>query len=169
MIVHGGEPPFIEKPEPKFGGVVKKLNEITYKLQDCTYSFNENSKTKLQEFAQNLAQFIVDVVTPIDNHLAQRGAVHGETKSTIGLSKKDNYRTATLTEQANLTPVLAYVTPQGVKAALDKNIVVTTRVFTSLTITFKLHPFITLTNTQLLLHRRFNLFVISLTRLVQLL
>lgn len=122
MIVHGGEPPFIETPEPKFGGVVNKLNEMTYKLQDCTYSFNENSKVRLLEFSQNLAQFIIDVVTPIDNHLALRGAVHGETKSTIGLSKKDNYRTATLAEQTNLTPVLAYVTPQGVKAALDKNI-----------------------------------------------
>lgn len=122
MIVHGGEPPFIEKPDPKFGGVVKKLNEITYKLQECTYSFNENSKTRLFEFTQNLAQFITDVVVPVDAHLALRGAVHGETKSTIGLGKKDNYRTATLTEQTNLTPVLAYVTSQGVRAALNKNI-----------------------------------------------
>lgn len=122
MIVHGGEPPFVEKPDPKFGGVVSKLNEAAYSLQDSVYSFNESTQQKITDFNKNLAEFIAAVVGPVDAHIASRGAVHGETKKTIGLGKKDNYRTATLAEQTNLTPVLAYVTPQGAQAALVKNL-----------------------------------------------
>ena len=33
MIVHGGEPPFIEDPEPRFGSVIEKLNELAFYVQ----------------------------------------------------------------------------------------------------------------------------------------
>ena len=113
MIIHGGEPPFIETPEPRFGEVLLKLDEITYNVEQSVHSFNDGTKQAIILFSQNLAGFISDVVGPIDAHINKVGAAHGETKATVGLSKKDNYRTATLAEQVDLLPVQAYVTPQG--------------------------------------------------------
>ena len=122
MIIYGGEPPFIEKPEPRFGEVILRLDQMAYEVEKKVHSFNEGTKEALILFTQNLAQFITDVVVPIDAHLNQVGPAHGETKSSIGLSKKDNYRTATLAEQRALTSVLAYVTPQGANQAfVDRN------------------------------------------------
>lgn len=122
MIIYGGEPPFIEHPEPRFGEVILRLDQMAYAVEKKVHSFNEGTKEALILFTQNLAQFITDVVIPIDAHLNSVGPVHGETQSSIGLSKKDNYRTATLAEQRALTPVLAYVTPQGANQAfVDRN------------------------------------------------
>lgn len=118
MIILGGEPPFIENPEPRFGGVISKLNEMTYKLEACVHSYNEGTKEKIRLFNANLNDFINQAIVPIDAHINSRGAVHGETKRTIGLGLKDNYRTATLEEQQSLAPVLAYVTPHGARAAV---------------------------------------------------
>lgn len=113
MIIHGGEPPFIENPEPSLGEVLLKLDEIAYSVEQSVHSFNDGTKQAIILFSQNLAGFIADVVTPIDAHVNKVGAAHGETKATVGLSKKDNYRTATLAEQVGSVPVKAYVTPQG--------------------------------------------------------
>lgn len=122
MIIFGGEPPFIEKPEPRFGEVILRLDQMAYAVEQEVHSFNEGTKEALILFSQNLANFITEVMIPIDAHLNSVGPVHGETKSSIGLGKKDNYRTATLQEQRTLTPVLAYVTPQGAKQAfIDRN------------------------------------------------
>jgi hypothetical protein len=122
MIIFGGEPPFVEKPEPRFGEVILRLDQMAYAVEKKVASFNEGTKEALILFSQNMAQFVAEVTPVIDAHLAQQGAVHGETKASIGLGNKDNYRTATLAEQRALTPVLAYVTPQGAKQAfLDRN------------------------------------------------
>ena len=122
MIIYGGEPPFVENPEPRFGEVILRLDQMAYAVEQKVHSFNEGTKEALLLFTQNMAQFITDVVIPIDAHLNQVGPSHGETKRSIGLGNKDNYRTATFTEQRNLTPVLAYVTPQGAKQAfVDRN------------------------------------------------
>jgi len=117
MIIYGGEPPFIEKPEPRFGEVILRLDQMAYSVEQKVHSFNEGTKEALALFTENLTQFINDIVIPIDNHLNQVGPVHGEWKGTIGLSKKDNYRTATTTEQGSLADVVAYVTPEGANQA----------------------------------------------------
>lgn len=119
MLIHGGEPPFIEEPEPRWGGVVAKLNAFTFALQESTGSYNEKTKALMQDFTTNLNKFILDVVVPIDAHFNAQGAVHGEDKDTIGLGQKDNFRTATLEEMRNLVAVDAFVTPEGAKAAFD--------------------------------------------------
>lgn len=121
MLILGGEPPFVENPEPRFGEVIKKMNEMSFFIEERTRNFNENIKEKLEELQTGLDEFIAGSIVPIEAHLAERGAVHGETKSTIGLSKKDNYRTATLEEQKNFSPVNAFVTPQGAKIAMENN------------------------------------------------
>ncbi|MNM28178.1 hypothetical protein D3C81_386910 [compost metagenome] len=119
MIIHGGEPPVIEEPEPRFGGVIEKLNEITYSVQDQVSHFNESTREQLDSFTNGLADFITNVCGPIDAHIAAKGAQHGETRTTVGLGNKDNFRMATLAEMIALANVQAYVHPQGAKAALD--------------------------------------------------
>jgi hypothetical protein len=121
MIILGGEPPFIEDPEPRFGSVIKKLNELTYAIQKATEEFNNNNGTKLDTITEMADTFLNTVSIPIDSHLNSRGAQHGETRNSIGLSKKDNFRTATKDEQIALAPVQAFVTPEGAKASLIAN------------------------------------------------
>jgi len=121
MIIHGGEPPFVEEPNPRFGGVIRKLNDLAYVVQEQTASYNDSTKTKLLDFQSNINKFVNDVVIPIANHIAKQGAVHGETKTTVGLGKKDNYRTATLAEQRALTDVNAFVTVQGAFQSIALN------------------------------------------------
>lgn len=121
MIVHGGEPPFIEDPEPRFGSVIEKLNELAFYVQEQTENYNAGTKDKLLEFATSMAAFVNEVTPPITAHLTATGAQHGETAKTVGLGLKDNFRTATLAEQQALADVDAFMTPQGVKAALANN------------------------------------------------
>lgn len=115
-------PPFLETPEPKFGEVIKKLNEITVQAEDQQNEFNRTVEAKLRELDTHVTQWIANSITPIDNHLALKGAVHGETKKTVGLGDKDNYRTATTTEAVSYANVNAFVTPEGVKACLTANV-----------------------------------------------
>jgi len=121
MIILGGEPPFIENPAPRFGEVIKKFNKLTYAIQLATEEFNRNNAEKLETIGENVDIFVNTVALPIDAHLASRGAQHGETRASIGLSKKDNFRTATKAEQIALAPVQAFVTPEGAKASLVAN------------------------------------------------
>jgi len=121
MIVHGGEPPFIEDPEPRFGSVIEKLNELAFYVQEKTENYNSGTKDKLLEFTTSMTAFVNEVIPPITAHLNATGAQHGETAKTVGLDLKDNYRTATLAEQQALADVDAFMTPQGVKAAITTN------------------------------------------------
>ena len=121
MIIKGGEPPFIENPEPWFGGVINKLNELVYKVQQKTEDYNVDLEEKIVQLQTTIDNFVTNTPIPIDTHVNTKGAVHGETKSTVGLSKKDNFRTATVQEQKDGANVSAFCTPQGVKAAIDTN------------------------------------------------
>jgi len=118
MIILGGEPPFVEEPAPRFGAVIKKMNEFVEAIHVMTDEFNSNNEGKLQVIIDETQEFVDTVAIPVDAHLAARGPQHGETKASVGLSKKDNYRTATLAEQIAFAPVQAFVTPQGAKAAI---------------------------------------------------
>lgn len=121
MLILGEEPPFVEQPDPRFGEVVKKLNEISFLTEENVANFNQSAKDVLSNLRNKLNDFIIGSIVPIDQHLALRGAVHGETKATIGLNLKDNYRVATTLETQTYAEVNAFVTPQGAKAALDKS------------------------------------------------
>jgi len=121
MIVIGGEPPHVEEPEPRFGKVITTFNRLVYAVEQKTAGGNEGIKQKLLDIDSEMTEFVNNIVIPIEAHLAERGAVHDETRATVGLSKKDNLRTATLAEQRDLLPVDAFVTPQGSKAALEAN------------------------------------------------
>jgi hypothetical protein len=118
MIILGGEPPFVDTPEPRFGEVIKKMNAFVEAIHVATDNFNHNNADKLETIKGDVQEFVDTVAIPVDAHLAARGPQHGETKASVGLSKKDNFRTATLAEQIAFAPVQAFVTPQGAKAAL---------------------------------------------------
>lgn len=115
------EPPFVEVPEPAFGSVIQKLNEMAVEKEDRQNQFNKNVADKIAQLDTHVTAFINSTVTPIDTHIAKRGAVHGETKATVGLSKKDNFRPATPAEASSYANVNAFVTPAGAKAALQAN------------------------------------------------
>lgn len=121
MIILGGEPPVIEKPEPGFGEVIVKLNEWASATQDSTNSFNGSVKRQIDELNGFIDGFVQSVTGLSDSHVASKGAVHGETKATVGLSRKDNFRMATLAEQIAFANVSAFVTPQGAKQAIVQN------------------------------------------------
>jgi hypothetical protein len=118
MIILGGEPPFVEDPAPRFGEVIKKMNGLVEAIHTATDDFNNNNNGKLESITEQTQHFVDTVALPIDAHLAARGPQHGETKASVGLSKKDNFRTATLAEQIAFASVQAFVTPQGAKAAI---------------------------------------------------
>lgn len=122
MIIWGGEPPVIENPEPRFNSVILKLNKVVEAVRSATGSFNDDVDEKLETVTTNLNEFIANVSQPIDAHLAARlTPQHNETKASIGLSKRDNYRTATVAESVAFAPVQAFVTPLGAKTALVTN------------------------------------------------
>lgn len=121
MLILGEEPPFVENPDPQFGEVINKLNEITFMTSESVEKFNKSSKDVLYNLQNKLNSFIAESIVPIDNHLALKGAAHGETKATINLPLKDNYRVATTLEAQTYADVNAFVTPQGARAALVKN------------------------------------------------
>lgn len=121
MIIKGGEPPIIEQPEPQLGGLIKALNQLVFQSLDKTSDFNASSVQRLQHVQTKLAQMLVDVPLEIQQHLNARGAVHGETKATVGLGKKDNYRMGTIAEHRALANVQAFVNPAGLDNAIEAN------------------------------------------------
>lgn len=121
MIIKGGEPPIIEQPEPQLGGLIKALNELVFLSLDKTSDFNASSVQRLQQIQTRLNELLVDVPLEIQQHLNARGAVHGETRATVGLGKKDNYRMGTLAEHQALANVQAFVNPAGLDGAIASN------------------------------------------------
>lgn len=121
MLTFDEAQPFNEDPNPRFGGVIEKMNELTYFVEEKTKNFSGDTSQKLQGFVTSLDQFIQDVVIPMDEHLNARGPVHGETKKTVGLGLKDNFPAATLAQQLAFTDVDAFVTVQGAKQAVTEN------------------------------------------------
>jgi len=120
MLTFDEASPFNEDPNPRFGGVIEKMNELTYFVEEKTKNFSGDTSQKLQGFVTALDQFVQDVVVPLDAHLAERGAVHGETKKTVGLGNKDNFPAATLAQQLAFADVDAFVTVQGAKQAVGE-------------------------------------------------
>ena len=115
------ELPVDDTPDPKFGGVIKELNELLFLSEQQTTDFNTGTTTKLQAIKTKLNSFRVDLPAMVNTHLSATGVLHGETKNTIGLNKVDNFRTGTLVEQRDLAELDVLCTPGGVQAAVDKN------------------------------------------------
>ena len=120
MIILGGEPPFIDTPDPAFGDLLIKFNEVSANFQTKTVDFSNNTKKTLTDLQTALNTFVSTTLASVNAHVTAKGALHGETKATIKLDKKDNFPTATISQQQDLVNVNAFVTPAGAKAAITK-------------------------------------------------
>lgn len=121
MIVIGGEPPFVEKPEPRFGDLISKLNEVAFVVQENTVGSKARIEEKILKLKTDVDDFVNEIVPAITAHIALTGPVHGETKKTIGLGDRDNYRVASTAEHIAYSGVNAFVVPSGVKASVEAN------------------------------------------------
>ncbi|MNG47115.1 hypothetical protein D3C79_49820 [compost metagenome] len=121
MLTFDEAQPFSEDPNPRFGGVIEKMNELTFFVEEKTKNFSGDTSAKLQGFTDALNSFIQEVVVPMDEHINARGPVHGENKATVGLGNKDNFPAATLAQQLAFADVDAFVTVQGAKQAVTEN------------------------------------------------
>lgn len=120
MIILGGEPPFTDTPEPDFGDLLVKFNELALHFEAKTVDFNKATQTSLADLNTALNTFVNTTLNAVNGHVNAQGALHGETKETIKLDKKDNFPTATIEQQKTLANVNAFVTPAGAKAAVDQ-------------------------------------------------
>lgn len=64
----------------------------------------------------------VQVGEKVDDHIADKGNPHGVTKAQVGLSKVDNFETATIGESVDGSSETLFVTPAGVAAAVESRI-----------------------------------------------
>ena len=60
------EPPFVETPEPKIGGVVKALNTLEYTAQKRTEDFNNSTTENLKSIRAELDKFLVELPLELD-------------------------------------------------------------------------------------------------------
>lgn len=121
MIVIGGERPNIENPDPQFGGLLDSLNHLRMTLEKKIDDSNGSKSTDLTYLAtavNTLTQLCGD---PVDNHINARGAQHGETATTVGLEKVDNYRTAGAADYANGSDT-TFVTPAGMSERIASSV-----------------------------------------------
>lgn len=121
MLIFDEDPPIVEQPEPKFGDVINELNELCIFIEENTAGFNSEAEALLLELTSELAELTTVVPALINDHVSSIGPVHGETKQTVNLELKDNFRTATTQEQIDTAHVDAFVTPLGAKQAVIAN------------------------------------------------
>lgn len=121
MIYIGGEPPFIEKPEPRFGGVIGSLNKLVNMLSERDTQFTENTNKKLKEIDDAINAYVTNLPKIVTEHKNIVGTAHGETKKTVGLPLRENVRNATTAEVTSFANVNAVVKITDLKTVLDSN------------------------------------------------
>lgn len=81
-------------------------------------SFPENVKDKQSKLEKNIDVFVTEVDAALLAHTSKKGAVHGETKATVDLDQKKNWRMATM--QEHLTGANSvYAHPKGNQALIE--------------------------------------------------
>lgn len=121
MLIFDEDPPIVEEPEPRFGEVINELNELSLFIEESTLAFNQEAEDLLLEIGGELGELTTVVPALINDHVSIVGPAHGETKHTVNLGLKDNFRTATVQEHIDNAPVDAFVTPLGAKQAVLAN------------------------------------------------
>lgn len=123
MIIDNDKP-WEESPskKPKLGGVLEAILEI----QKNNTSDNDEIKEHLKDVENNvkelLEDFNNDLDTITDQHTNKRGAVHNETKASIGLGKKDNYPAASIDDITNGRYKKEWLTPKTLSKLIDKEL-----------------------------------------------
>lgn len=100
--------PWVESTEknPKLGGVLEAIIE----LKNNQVNKDNDVQSQLDEIEINvnkeIASFKSNVSTALEKHTSKTGPVHGETKATIGLDKKENLAAKTPSKlQSEITAI----------------------------------------------------------------
>lgn len=86
-------------------------------LQDKVDAANVNIEAMLN-------QYITEMDAALLAHTSKKGAIHGETKKTVGLDKVDNWRMGTLAEHIAGTLRDVYANPAGLKAMVASRLTI---------------------------------------------
>lgn len=71
-----------------------------------------------------LNKYITDIDSALLAHTSQKGAVHGETKTTVGLGLVDNWSMGTLAEHVAGTRQDVYANPAGLKSMIESRLTI---------------------------------------------
>lgn len=71
-----------------------------------------------------LDQYVTDMDAALLAHTSKKGAIHGETKKTVGLDKVDNWYMGTLAEHIAGTRQDVYANPAGLKAMIEARLTI---------------------------------------------
>ncbi|QDJ97118.1 hypothetical protein PQC07_gp155 [Aeromonas phage D3] len=117
-----------QEPEPRDNpvGVVlnefikndRKAQEVTGDVADTILEIVE-AKTDIEK---RIDEFSKDVTDKIAEHTSRVGAIHGETKVTVGLGNKDNFRMGTIAEHIAGAPDNVYAHPAGLKELVQSRV-----------------------------------------------
>lgn len=83
---------------------------------------------KVDEATDNIDQMLNKYLTDMDSailaHTSQKGAIHGETKTTVGLGLVDNWAMGTLAEHVAGTRQDVYAYPAGLRAMIEARLTI---------------------------------------------
>lgn len=122
IIYEKEERPFVETPDPRLGVVLDRLNKLSLEVEISISKKDTEVASAIGEINKLLGEFSSTLRAITTKHTNLRGAVHGETKDTIGLGKVDNYRKASTAEVNNGSNVNAWVTVGDAKKKVEEAI-----------------------------------------------
>lgn len=97
-----------------------QIDNARQETQKSAEKFEQVATQALVDANRKIDRFSTDVQTALAEHTNKRGAVHGETKETVGLEKKENWRAATLAEHEAATSKNTFAVPSGLHALVKK-------------------------------------------------
>lgn len=116
----------LDEPIPANGTESERLGLVLSALSGLTVGREEQHQASVKKLMAE-KQLVLDKInnvaegvrSALSSHTSATGALHGETKTTIGLPLVDNFRTATLKEHIEGRDDL-FCTPEGVKYAISE-------------------------------------------------
>lgn len=128
MYVDSSKPlPIPSEKKDYLGTVLDALLNVHYSRIEAIgdeVEFKQKVDSHTALATQKLNQFAVDIDNALKAHADKRGAQHGETKVTVGLGNKDNWRFATPAEHVTGQIKTAYANPAGLKQMVESRLTI---------------------------------------------
>lgn len=128
MYVDSSRPlPIPEEKKDYLGSVLDALLGVHYSRIEAIgdeVEFKEKITVNTALANQKLDQYALDIDNALKAHADKRGAQHGETKVTVGLGNKDNWRFATPAEHVAGQIKTAYANPAGLKQMVEARLTI---------------------------------------------
>lgn len=96
------------------------ISNARSEVQKDAVEFEKVTTQALIDANKKIDRFDTEVQTALAAHTNKKGAVHGETKETVGLEKKENWRPATLNEHEAGQSKNTFVVPIGLHMLVKK-------------------------------------------------